>query len=484
MRRIEINPDVSISTEKKEHPGIALKALSIATLASLAIISTATPANAEGDNRIIIDTIDQTVTGDYSNRINNNDWHADDWSSGWYNEWNIEGGVVKNTSQNLTIKDATFDSNTLNVHNPDIVGDDSDPQWMSANGGIIGNTAGSSIKSIDNVTFSNNKTNATYTNQLVKGGVIGNFGTIESITNTKFTGNTSSAYYGSNFGGAIFNADTGVIDKIYKSKFIGNKSGRGGAIYNDGTITTISESEIGNNEVNTYSSGSAIYNTSYIGTIDNTNIHDNTGSESILNRGTIDLISNSKINGNAGNGLTNMKTESDNPVISNIVNSEFSNNGGYGIRSHSANIGNIDGSIFSGNTLSGVYLFSGYNYNDGSANNCKLGDISNSLFENNRKSGIYLDSAGLMGNVTNTTFIGNVGGAIYINDNNSGLSSIHSIGNFTDVIFENNQNGGMGGPLAVFLVEEANAVLREGYGADLGGGLYVENATHGGQGLV
>ena len=58
MRRIEINPDVSISTEKKEHSGIALKALSIATLASLAIISTATPANAEGDNRIIIDTID------------------------------------------------------------------------------------------------------------------------------------------------------------------------------------------------------------------------------------------------------------------------------------------------------------------------------------------------------------------------------------------------------------------------------------------
>ena len=43
---------------------------------------------------------------------------------------------------------------------------------MSANGGIIGNTAGSSIKSIDNVTFSNNKTNATYKNQLVKGGVI------------------------------------------------------------------------------------------------------------------------------------------------------------------------------------------------------------------------------------------------------------------------------------------------------------------------
>ena len=74
----------------------------------------------------------------------------------------------------------------------------------------------SSIKSIDNVTFSNNKTNATYTNQLVKGGVIGNFGTIESITNTKFTGNTSSASYQA-MGGAIFNADTGVINKISKS---------------------------------------------------------------------------------------------------------------------------------------------------------------------------------------------------------------------------------------------------------------------------
>ena len=51
----------------------AIKALSVATIAGLAMIGAASPACAEVDNRIIIDTIDQTVTGDYSNRINNNE---------------------------------------------------------------------------------------------------------------------------------------------------------------------------------------------------------------------------------------------------------------------------------------------------------------------------------------------------------------------------------------------------------------------------
>lgn len=468
MRRIEINPDVRISTEKKEHSGIALKALSIATLASLAIISTATPANAEGDNRIIIDTIDKTITGEYSNRTNNNDWHADDWSSAWYNEWNIEGGIVKNTSQNLTIKDATFDSNTLNAHNPNIVGDDSDPQWMSANGGIIGNTTGSSIKSIDNVIFSNNKTNATYKNQLVKGGVIGNFGTIDSITNTKFTGNTSSAGFQA-LGGAIFNADTGVINKISKSEFIGNKSGSGGAIYNDGTITlidevtiknnnastggaivnngtitTISNSKIGNNKA---SSGSAIYNQGHIGTIDNTNVHDNTGSDSILNRGTIDLISNSKITGNSGNGINSIKADSsDIAHIGRIENTEISNNKGHGINSFKGDIDELNGVTLKDNTNSGIRLA-------GSGESHKIGSIKNSLFENNGRTGhnsaLCLDVDSSLGDVSDTKFISNYGssgGAISVNNRGySGISA--SIGNFTNVLFENNESSYAGGAI-------------------------------------
>lgn len=422
----------------------AIKALSVATIAGLAMIGAASPACAEVDNRIIIDTIDQTVTGDYSNRINNNDWHADDWSSGWYDEWDVEGGVVKNTSQNLTIKDSTFDSNTLNVHNPNIVGDDSDPKWMSANGGIIGNTTGSSIKSIDNVTFSNNKTNATYGPQFVKGGVIGNSGTIESITNTKFTGNVSSASYQA-MGGAIFNADTGVIDKISKSEFIGNKSGSGGAIYNDGTITTISESEIGNNQA---SSGSAIYNTGHIGTIDNTNIHDNTGSESILNRGTIDLISNSKINGNSGNGITSIKAdlEKDTPHIGRIENTEISNNKGYGINSFKSDIDELDGVIIKDNANSGIRLA-------GSGESHKIGSIKNSLFENNGRTGhnsaLCLDVDSSLGDVSDTKFISNYGssgGAISVNNRGySGISA--SIGNFTNVLFENNESSYTGGAI-------------------------------------
>ncbi len=429
------------STKSKNN---AIKTLSVATIAGLAMIGVASPACAEVDNRIIIDTIDQTVTGDYSNRINNNDWHADDWSSGWYDEWDVEGGVVKNTSQNLTIKDSTFDSNTLNVHNPNIVGDDSDPKWMSANGGIIGNTTGSSIKSIDNVTFSNNKTNATYGPQFVKGGVIGNSGTIESITNTKFTGNVSSASYQA-MGGAIFNADTGVIDKISKSEFIGNKSGSGGAIYNDGTITTISESEIGNNQA---SSGSAIYNTGHIGTIDNTNIHDNTGSESILNRGTIDLISNSKINGNSGNGITSIKADlkKDTPHIGRIENTEISNNKGYGINSFKSDIDELDGVIIKDNANSGIRLA-------GSGESHKIGSIKNSLFENNGRTGhnsaLCLDVDSSLGDVSDTKFISNYGssgGSISVNNRGySGISA--SIGNFTNVLFENNESSYTGGAI-------------------------------------
>lgn len=421
----------------------AIKALSVATIAGLAMIGAASPAYAEVDNRIIIDTIDQTVTGDYSNRINNNDWHADDWSSGWYDEWNVEGGVVKNTSQNLTIKDSTFDSNTLNVHNPNIVGDDSDPKWMSANGGIIGNTTGSSIKLIDNVTFSNNITNATYGPQFVKGGVIGNSGTIESITNTKFTGNTSSASYQA-MGGAIFNADTGVIDKISKSEFIGNKSGSGGAIYNDGTITTISESEIGNNQA---SSGSAIYNTGHIGTIDNTNIHDNTGSESILNRGNIDLISNSKITGSSSTGINSIKADSsDTAHIGRIVNTEISNNKGYGINSFKSDIDELDGVIIKDNANSGIRLA-------GSGESHKIGSIKNSLFENNGRTGhnsaLCLDVDSSLGDVSDTKFISNYGssgGAISVNNRGySGISA--SIGNFTNVLFENNESSYAGGAI-------------------------------------
>lgn len=421
----------------------AIKALSVATIAGLAMIGAASPACAEVDNRIIIDTIDQTVTGDYSNRINNNDWHADDWSSGWYDEWNVEGGVVKNTSQNLTIKDSTFDSNTLNVHNPNIVGDDSDPKWMSANGGIIGNTTGSSIKLIDNVTFSNNITNATYGPQFVKGGVIGNSGTIESITNTKFTGNTSSASYQA-MGGAIFNADTGVIDKISKSEFIGNKSGSGGAIYNDGTITTISESEIGNNQA---SSGSAIYNTGHIETIDNTNIHDNTGSESILNRGNIDLISNSKITGSSSTGINSIKADSsDTAHIGRIVNTEISNNKGYGINSFKSDIDELDGVIIKDNANSGIRLA-------GSGESHKIGSIKNSLFENNGRTGhnsaLCLDVDSSLGDVSDTKFISNYGssgGAISVNNRGySGISA--SIGNFTNVLFENNESSYAGGAI-------------------------------------
>ena len=54
-----------------------------------------------------------------------------------------------------------------------------------------------------------------------------------------------------------------------------------------------------------------------------------------------------------------------------------------------------------------------------------------------------------------------------------------AVGKGEGLLDEACQDGGVGGAFAVFLVEEAYAVLREGYGADLGGGLYVEKAGQG-----
>ena len=81
--------------------------------------------------------------------------------------------------------------------------------------------------------------------------------------------------------------------------------------------------------------------------IDNTNVHDNTGSDSILNRGTIDLISNSKITGSSSTGINSIKADSsDTAHIGRIVNTEISNNKGYGINSFKSDIDELDGSIY------------------------------------------------------------------------------------------------------------------------------------------
>ena len=375
--------------------------LVIAALAGIVSLCTSSPVSAIEDSRIIIDTPNQVISGNHSGITNINKW------DGWWSEWNVEGGIVKNKSQDLTINNAIFYGNTFTVHNPSVVGDSSEPNYMSIIGGVIGNTTGSTITSIKNSVFSNNTTSATYLGQTVRGGVIGNLGKIDSIDHIQILNNKTN---GSSFGVGI---------------------------YNEGEITTISNSEIANNSG---ANGSAIYNKGTIGTIDNVNIHDN-GSNSIQNLGTIESIKNSKITNSTGSGIDNRKLEDSQGNIGSIENTEISNNQQSGILSFEASIGDIKNSTFSENKNGAIYSSS---YNN--SKSYTLGNIEDSTFSKNTGKGAINLFDVSVGDIKGTKFLNNTssgGGAIsFLSNDEIG----HSIGNIGDkdnqVLFEGNKASG------------------------------------------
>lgn len=94
----------------KKHLGIGTSFV-LAALAGFVSICTSSPVSAIEDNRIIVNTPNQVISGNHSGVTDNNNWHD------WWSEWNVEGGIVKNKSQDLTINNAIFDRNTFTVHN-------------------------------------------------------------------------------------------------------------------------------------------------------------------------------------------------------------------------------------------------------------------------------------------------------------------------------------------------------------------------------
>ena len=374
--------------------------LAIAALTGLVSLCTSSPVSALEDSRIIVETPNQVISGNHSGIDDKNNWN------GWWSEWSVEGGIVKNKSQNLTINNAVFDGNTFTVHNPSVVDDKSEPNYMGVIGGVIGNTTGSTISSIKNVTFSNNVANATYNGQTVKGGIIGNLGKIDSIDNIQILNNKTNGF------------------------------SYGGGIYNEGEITTISNSEIANNSG---ASGSAIYNKGKISTIDNVNIHDNKGT-SILNIGTIETIKNSHITNNTESGIDNRNVGGSQGYIGSIENTEISNNQQSGILSFDASIGSIKNSTFFGNKDGGLYSYRN-SYNN--SNVYTIGNIEGSTFsENTGKGAINLFNVSVK-DIKGTKFLNNTssgGGAIsFLSNDEFG----HSIGNIGDkdnqVLFEGNK---------------------------------------------
>ena len=208
--------------------------------------------------------------------------------------------------------------------------------------------SGSIVHQIKDSVFENNSSTSS------SGGAIYNNGTISSILDSTFTGNSSS------YGGAIYN--NGTISSILNSTFDGNsaKSSRG-AIYNRITIETISGSIFENNIA---SYGSAIYNYGTISNITGSTFEGNSSSYgAIYNGSTISEILNSTFTGNSSGGAIYNQGR-----ISEILNSTFDGNSSYspgGAIYNRDTISEILNSTFTGNSSSDSSSYGGAIYNYG-----------------------------------------------------------------------------------------------------------------------
>lgn len=129
----------------------------------------------------------------------------------------------------------------------------------NAQGGAIFNADSGTLTLADNKTFYGNR--AGYA-----GGAIYNEGSVSALNGMRFDTNISS------FGGAIYNISDNGIQSISNSLFVGNIASKGGAINNQGNISTITENTFENN---VGVEGAAIWNNGTISEISNSNFFGN-----------------------------------------------------------------------------------------------------------------------------------------------------------------------------------------------------------------
>ncbi|KZX12129.1 beta strand repeat-containing protein [Methanobrevibacter filiformis] len=252
--------------------------------------------------------------------------------------------------------------------------------------------------SANNVTIANITFINGYTS--LDGGAIYNNGTNFSVTNSTFTNNNAS------YGGAIYNYNyNGGNVSVRSSSFSGNNASYGGAIYNLASVNfSVSNSNfIGNNAIG----GGAINNYIY---------------------GVNFSVINSTFTGNNANGGGAILNE--NGVNFSVINSSFTNNNasydGGAIYNAGVNFIVINSS-FIGNNAS----YEGGAINDGGYD---FSVINSSFIGNNASAGGAICHSGVNFSVINSSFIGNnasyEGGAIY-NIKGDGFSVINSsfIGN-------------------------------------------------------
>lgn len=129
----------------------------------------------------------------------------------------------------------------------------------NAQGGAIFNADSGTLTLTDNKTFYGNR--AGYA-----GGAIYNEGSVSALNGMRFDTNISS------FGGAIYNISDNGMQSISNSLFVGNIASKGGAINNQGNISTITENTFENN---VGVEGAAIWNNGTISEISNSNFFGN-----------------------------------------------------------------------------------------------------------------------------------------------------------------------------------------------------------------
>lgn len=280
------------------------------------------------------------------------------------------------------------------------------------------------------------------------GGAIYNEGTL-TLEDSDFTYNKAASTSGSSRGGAIYNAATNAKgDTVAGSvtingdvDIIGNSAGWGGAIWNEGTLTFNNNGQQvtfgGNSATAVNAGGGAIYNNGSIGTL----------SHMLFQGNSADMggaINNSWLDGKGGQ-------------IETITNSFFvgnvSKNGG-AIRSNS-HIGSITGVRFERN----VSANGGALWNGSLATLNKIGSVDkindvqflyNAATASSKgdRQGGAISNGGVINLVSNTDFIGNqagdIGGAIANTVSQADKTPTITLQN---VLFDSNSAGKNGGAI-------------------------------------
>ena len=195
-----------------------------------------------------------------------------------------EGGGVYNSGTIKQINKVSFSSNEAS---------ESGGALFNAESGIVGAL---------NADFSGNSAQQ-------HGGALGNENLVASISG-KFTSNRAEQN-----GGAIFNNRNAKINSISNSTFSGNTATKGGAIYNSGTISNLTDSKF---ETATDTIENVAGATIEI-------VKNVTAAASVNNAGTINEIDNSSFSVASGTALNNTST------IGKIKNSTFEYGSGTGI---------------------------------------------------------------------------------------------------------------------------------------------------------